>query len=511
MEARLNPFPKLVALRERLKRHPVGAALLSLVSDSAVYLVGGLLVGLGNVILIPLYTRLLLPRAFGVFALIDVAILIVVTVSLLKMDVSYLKWFAGLNPEGQKELLGSTLLTGLIASGVGGVLLSLLGASHLGEIWLHEPIRNYAWLLLPLVILENLQALLLTDLRARRRAVLYSLAAFFRLAGILFFSYYFMSVLGMGLPGLFAGRLIGDAISIAFLAMVCFHSVVWRFSRVLLGPMLRFGMPLIWSVLAFMAQDAAGRYFLVHYGTLEQVGLLGAAIKISGVFQMLVSTPFGVAWGGILFQIVKQREARVIYSRIFGYVYVFALGMALILTIFGPTLFRIFTAPAYYPAMTLLPLILLVRAMSVVEQPAATGIYLSGRTEIFAAIYTVALAVNLILLYVLVPRYGAIGVAWAWFLGTAVVPILDLFFGQKLYRLTLNAKLILLPVLPWLLIFFGLPAAFAEGFLNHFVIQCVLCVLVVFFIGALLAYDIRDLRQQLRQQAGSPVLGVLSR
>ncbi len=499
------------AFRDRLKRNPIGAALVSLASDSAVYLAGGLLVGLGNVILIPLYTRLLAPRAFGVFALIDVVILLVVTVTVLRMDVSYLKWFADLSPEARKELLGSALLTGLTASTLGGVLLFLIAASHLGESWLHEPVRNYALLLLPIVVFENLQALFLTDLRARRKPVLYTLAAIFRLGGMLFSSYYLMSVRGMGLSGLFAGRLIGDAVSVAFLAAVCLRSMKLRFSRSLVGPMLRFGLPLIWSLLAFTAQDAAGRYFLVHYGTLEQVGLLGAAIKVSAVFQVLISAPFGVAWGGVVFQIVKQREAQVIYSKIFGYVYVVAMGMALVLTIFAPTLFRIFTAPAYYPAVALLPLVLLVRAMNVIEQPAATGIYLSGRTEIFAAIYTIALFVNLFLLYELVPRYGAIGVGWAWLIGSAVVPILDLVFGQKMYRLTLNTKLILLPVLLWLLIFFGLPAAFAEGLLNHFVFECVLCLLVVFVFGALVAFDIRDLRQQLRHRAGAPVLGVVSR
>src|SRR6266571_5315422 len=310
------------AFRDRLKRNPIGAALVSLASDSAVYLAGGLLVGLGNVILIPLYTRLLAPRAFGVFALIDVVILLVVTVTVLRMDVSYLKWFADLSPEARKELLGSALLTGLTASTLGGVLLFLIAASHLGESWLHEPVRNYALLLLPIVVFENLQALFLTDLRARRKPVLYTLAAIFRLGGMLFSSYYLMSVRGMGLSGLFAGRLIGDAVSVASLAAVCLRSMKLRFSRSLVGPMLRFGLPLIWSLLAFTAQDAAGRYFLVHYGTLEQVGLLGAAIKVSAVFQVLISAPFGVAWGGVVFQIVKQREAQVIYSKIFGYVYV---------------------------------------------------------------------------------------------------------------------------------------------------------------------------------------------
>src|SRR6266481_549641 len=501
---------KFGAFHERLKREPIGATLLSLASDSTVYLAGGILIGLGNIILVPLYTRTLSPREFGVYALVDITVLLLVAVSALKLDVSYLKWFADLAPARRGELLGSTLLTGLGVSLLSGSILSFSVAGRLGELWLRTSAHSYAWLLCPIVILENLQSLLMTDLRAGRRPVPYSMSGLLRLAGIVAASYYFLSIRQMGLHGLFLGRLIGDALAVGYLCAVCLRSAVWKIVPSLTVPMIRFGLPLVWSVFAVMLQDASGRYFLSRYGTLEEVGLLGAAIKVGAVFQMLVSQPFGVAWGGVLFQIVKKQSAQIIYSKILAYVYVLSLGAALVLTIFAPTLFRVFTAPAYYSAIVLLPLVLLVRAMNVIEQPAATGIYLSGRTEIFAAIYTIALVVNLFLLYELVPRYGAIGVGWAWFVGSAVVPVLDLVFGQKMFHLTFSAKLILFPVLPWFFISARLPEAFANGLVNHFVIECVLCFSVVLFIGALLVYDIRDLRHQLRNRSGSPAWGTLS-
>jgi O-antigen/teichoic acid export membrane protein len=507
----MNLLSKTRALRDRLKREPVAAALVSLANDSAVYLAGGLLIGLGNVILVPLYTRTLTPREFGVYALVDVTVLLAATVSALKMDVSYLKWFADSDPLRQRELLGSTLLAGLTASALCGIVLSLTVASRIGDLWLRTSGRGYAWLLCPIVVLENAQALFLTDLRARRRSASYSFCAILRLVVMVIASYYLLVVRQAGLQGLFLGRLIGDAAGILFLLAVCLRSVLWRFVPSLLFPMLRFGLPLVWSIFAVMLQDASGRYFLSRYGTLEEVGLLGAAIKVGSVFLVLFGQPFGVAWGGMLFQIVKQRESQVIYSKIFGYVYVLALGMALVLTIFAPTLFRIFTAPAYYPAMALLPLVLLVRAMNVIEQPAATGIYLSGRTKIFAAIYTVALGLNLLLLYLLVPRYGAIGVGLAWLIGSACVPLLDLLFGQRLYRLSFSAKLTLFPLLLWVFVLFRPPRGFVGGLLSHLVTQVALGAVVVLGIAGLLIHDIRGLRRQLRDRGlGSPAWEVSS-
>lgn len=487
-------------LQAWLRHEPVGAALLSLAGDSSVYLAGGLLIGLGNVVLVPLYTRSLLPRDFGVYALIDVTILLIVTATALKLDVSYLKWFADLDPSRHGELFGSAFLASLAAATLGGLALSLAVGGRAGEMWLHDPARQYTWLLLPVVVLENLQALFLTDLRARRRAVAYSATAIVRLTVLVIASYYLLAVQQMGLYGLFLGRLIGDTISFVFVSIIGIRSFVLTASLPLLRPMLRFGVPLIWGVFAVMCQDAAGRYFLSRYASLEQVGLLGAAIKIGAVFQMLIGGPFGVAWGGVLFQIGKAPDGHVIYSKIFAYVYVLALGVALVLTIFSPTLFRIFTASAYYPAAAVLPLVLVVRALTVIEQPSATGIYLTGRTHLFALNYTVALAVNLVLLRVLVPRYGLMGVGWSWLAGSAVVPVLNLFFGQKLYPLVFHAKLIVLPLLPWIFVFLRWPTEARALISAHFLVQCALSAAVLVGLGGLLFYDIRNGHRQFQNR-----------
>lgn len=492
----MRPFASL-GFVQRLRQEPIGAVLISLVGDSAAYLAGGVLLGLGNVVLIPLYTRSLAPREFGVYALLDVTILLLVSVTALKLDVSYLKWFADLEPARRGELLGTMLLAGLGASACGGVILFLLVASPLGGSWFHASVRSYAWLLLPIVVLENLLSLLLTDLRARRYAISYSVTALVRLACMIFVSYYLLAVRHLGLQGLFLGRLAGDAAGVLYLSAISIRFLAWRFVPSLLRPMLRFGLPLIWSTLAVMLQDASGRYFLSRSGTLEEVGILGAAIKVGSVFQILVATPFGVAWGGVLFQIVKQPNAKIIYAKILNYVYVFALGIALALAILAPLLVHIFTAPAYYSAIGVLPLILLVRAMNVIEQPAATGIYITGRTAFFAGIYTVALALNLLLLRELVPRYGAVGVGWAWFLSSASVPLLNLAIGQQFYRLDFSAKLFVLPVIAWIAVTRWLSFRLSSLSATRIWVPILAAALVVFGAAGLLVNDFHWMRRAL--------------
>jgi O-antigen/teichoic acid export membrane protein len=494
-------FSKVRESLQWLEHEPIVANLFSLAGDSAVYLAGGLLVGLCNILLVPLYTRTLGPREFGVYALLDITVLLVVTVTALKMDVSYLKWFADLDTSRHPELLGSMLLTGLAASAVGGGALFFFTASQAGAHWLQQPANSFAWMFLPMVVLENMQALMLTDLRARRRPGIYSTVAIVRLLVMVVASFYLLSILHAGLYGLFLGRLLGDAAAILFLLSFGIRSIALRISPSLVRPMLHFGLPLIWCVFAVMFQDAAGRYFLSRYSSLEQVGLLGAAIKIGAVFQMLVANPFGVAWGGVLFQVAKERDAQIIFSTIFNYVFLFALGLALLLSLFGATLFHIFTTPLYYSAISILPFVFLVRAMNVIEQPASTGIYLTGRTSLLALSYTVALAINLVLLRLLVPAYGVTGVVVAWLCGSAMAPALFLVFGQRRYVLSFRWRVLAPPVLLWILALVLAPFGKIDALGHRTLVEILTAVPVFLVLSFVLIRDFRALRKHLQVSA----------
>jgi O-antigen/teichoic acid export membrane protein len=415
----------------------------------------------------------------------------------LGFGVSYLKWFADVGQSRRGELLGSTLIVGALAAVIGGVLLALAVASPLGERWLQTSDRSFAWTLLPMVVLENVQGLLLTDLRACRRAAAFSASGVARLLAIVGANLWFIVVKEQGVPGVFLGRLVGDGTSVLLLVTFCLGSTTPRLALPFAAPMARYGLPLVWGALMSTMIDASGRYFLSHYSTLEQVGFYGAAIKISNIFQMLVYQPVGVAWGGLMFQIVKWPNARMIYSKILMYVFVLSLAIALILALFTPTLFAIFATAAYAPAMTVFPLVLLVRAVNILEYPTAIGIYLAGQTKWFALIYSVGLGVDFLANYLVVPTYEMFGAAWAWLGAWVVITGLMAWTGEHYYPLHYDCKLLLLPIVPWSLILIGQHSFVRRLSHLHWLIQAALALAVILGTGVLLAQDLRGVRKQI--------------
>src|SRR5690606_9161966 len=99
-----------------------------LARDYIIYFAGAIAIGLGNFILVPLYTRSLTAQGFGVYAIIDVTILLLVLVTQLGFGVSYLKWFANIELSQRGELLGSSLILSISAAFIGGLGLASITA-----------------------------------------------------------------------------------------------------------------------------------------------------------------------------------------------------------------------------------------------------------------------------------------------------------------------------------------------------------------------------------------------
>jgi O-antigen/teichoic acid export membrane protein len=407
----------------------------NLLGDSAQYFAGLVLMGVASTILLPLYMRYLSPAQFGLYALTEVTCLALIIVAGLGFNTSYLKWFAEENSRDSSRLLGSMLITsGLVAIGMGGVLTAAM-RSDAGVRLLGGPTKEFAYLLMPLVFLESIYASFETHLRARRRPTSISVAAVIRLVAIALASIWLIAFQHRGLVGLFEGRVLGDLTGLLTNLLYCWRDLSVRFSRHLSTSMLRYGMPLVVTALMMLGLDAAGRYLLNTYGSLDQVGLYTAGIKISNLMRVLFVAPLGAAWGGLIFQIAKKPNAQFIFSKLFGYIFLVSAAISLTLAFLTPTLFAVFSAASYRPAMPLVPWLLLVQVVSITQCPVSTGMYVGNATRWLIPIYGAGLALDVVLCRVLIPRYGMYGAAWAWLIGWIVICMLMMVVGQRHYPL----------------------------------------------------------------------------
>ncbi|MCB0490382.1 MAG: polysaccharide biosynthesis protein [Cyclobacteriaceae bacterium] len=424
----------------------------TLFKDSFGYLLGGAGVGLINFALVPLYTSYLRPAEFGVFILIEIGLLVVISASQLGFNTSYLKWFSGMQPADHGSLLGSTLVSTLLSSATNGIVLSLTIVWVAGGVYASVLPGSIAWMVTPIVITEVIHGAFLSDFRAKRRIFAYSSTSILKSTVILGCSYYLIAIRGGGIGEVFAARLIGSSVGLLLSWVIGSKGLKFRPNLSLIRPMIKYGLPLVWSSFMAMAMDATGRFILQKESSLYEVGLFGAALKVSGIFQMGITQPFGVAWGGLMFRILKWHRPAQVYATMWVLVFTLSLTAAFFLSMLTPLLFRMFTAEAYWPATTIFPLIVLVRAISVMEYPAAIGIYLSGRTGFFALIYGVGALLCIVTNITLTPTFGANGTAWSWLIGWSSIIIGMVVIGHRLYPLAISWKWVSVVLVAWTLV-----------------------------------------------------------
>jgi O-antigen/teichoic acid export membrane protein len=437
-----------VTTLQRLRHRPssdrepndLTAMIVSFAGDSFQYFIGLAVIGLANTVLVPLYTRHLSPSEFGAYALLEIVALGLTTAAGLGSNVSYLKWFAESSSDDVPQLYGTMLITGVVASGVLGLCFTFIAASAKGAAVLTISPVTFASALCPLIILETLQLQVLTHLRARRRPLAFSFVSVIRLLAIVGFTLAWVTVAKKGLAGVFWARVAGDAVGMVVALGLSWQDFSHRFCPRSAVRMIRYGAPLILASMLMMALDGVGRFFISHYGGLDQLGLYTVGIKISGIMRVLVVAPFGAAWGGLIFQIASKPQARIVYSKLFSYVLLLGTTIALVVVLLGPTLLHVFAPPIYAGAQSVIPVLLAVQVATVIQYSASVGIFVAAVTKWMTPIIVVGLGVDVVLSRLLVPEYGMQGAACALLTGWVVIDFLLYLVGQRHYRVKYERK-----------------------------------------------------------------------
>jgi O-antigen/teichoic acid export membrane protein len=419
--------------------HPLLATLYPLAKHSMIYLVGAVLLGLGNFVLVPMYTRFLAPSDFGAYALIEISLLIAVTTTQMGLGTTYLRWYAETEPEQRGEILASSVVAGAAAAGLGGAILAAVMSGSLVREWIGGH-TGAAWIFISLVLLRNAQGIFFSSLQAAQRPVAYVSCAVTRLVALVAAGYWFVALHGEGVRGVLRGWLAGDGACVLILLVFCLPRMRLRVRRELLGPMLRYGFPLVWSALMALLLDASGRYFLAKFQSLAEVGRYTVGIKITNILSMGFLQPFGSAWAGAAFPIAHRPNAAITYTKIMGYALLVATLLAAMMILFGPFLIRVFAGSAYASVQSLLPWLLLPVVFRLLEYWSSLPIYLMYKTKWLGPLATGSTALCIVLNYFLVPWLGALGAAIAWAAALAASVCLMTAFGRRYYPLPFDIR-----------------------------------------------------------------------
>jgi O-antigen/teichoic acid export membrane protein len=207
-----------------------------------------------------------------------------------------------------------------------------------------------------------------------------------------------------------------------------------RVARMLLG----FGHPFIYAGLAFWLFGAMDRWMLAAFSSVEEVGVYSVAYRFASVV-LFVPLAFGQAWSPISMKLRTDHPAR--YRSLYADVLLaLACGMLLLggsVALFSNDLIRLAMPAGYAAAAAPLAVLCFGVVIQSTIQVTAIGISIEKATFLFARLSWLAAGLNFLLNLAFIPRFGALGAAWATTLSYLALTASYLYYTQVLHPLPL--------------------------------------------------------------------------
>jgi O-antigen/teichoic acid export membrane protein len=367
--------------------------------------------------LIPLYSRFLTPAEYGTIELLELATQILSLCFGLQSIGSAL---ARVFHDGASEEWRNQVTTTAVAmtGGANLVLIALVApfAGKLSTLVFHA--SGYGGLIqagLVGLMLSTLVEVALTYVRLRDRVGLFVGYTLTILLVTTLLNIYFIAFKGMGVWGFVYSKLIATGAGCIYLTGMTLRESGLRASRAAAKQMSRFGSPLVLANLAFFAIHFSDRFFLSADRDLDAVGTYSLAYRFAFLVTVLVGEPFGRVWSVNLYTYVNSPNWEAQFARIARYLTLSLCTVCLGLCLFGEQIIRLMSTKAYYAAAVTLPVLTFAYVLREAGDFYRNILYINHRSDAVGVIAAGSALVNLVLNFILIDRYGAMGAAWSTF------------------------------------------------------------------------------------------------
>jgi O-antigen/teichoic acid export membrane protein len=406
-----------------------------LAKHSTIYAIGNLLQKLIAFILLPLYTRYLTPDDYGVKELVAISTDVIgVLVATGISSALFRFYFDYEDPQQRNRVISSTYLSlGALASVAVAVL--FLFAEPLSGMVLNDPqLKHYLMLGFGSLWFKVMNDVSRGYLRANQKSLHVISYSLVQLLVALSLNIYFLVYLGLGVVGIFYSSLIVSVLLFLFMTLPVIKQVGLGFSMPLVKEMLRFGLPLVPSQLGGFVVHLSDRFFIKEYLSIADAGLYSLSYRLGTLPGTFIVQPFNQTWLPRRFEIHKQPDSEQVFGRIFTYFLTVLFFAGLAVAILSKEILMLLAGSEFWSAYRIVPLIVIANLTFSLHYHFNFGLLLQKRTKLIAVVNISNGVLVLLLNWLLIPRFGVFGAAYATILAFVYKVSLTWFFSRRYYR-----------------------------------------------------------------------------
>lgn len=391
--------------------------------------------------MIPIYTRALAPSDYGVLELVSRSTDIISMVLAMGMAAALFRFHADAKSDKERERVISTAVTFVGIFGLSGAVLLAMASNPISRlVFASQHYEYYLRLALIATGLELCTIVPLALLRIHERSLLFTGINLSRLGAALVLNIYLVVIHRMGVSGVFISNLIG--ISLVWLVLLVLTRHYWRIrmDMRILRAMLAYSLPLVPSSLAMFVLNFGDRYFLRSYCGLQALGIYSLGYKLCMVMPGIIMEPLGLAWNAVVFTLADRADAGRIYACYFNAYMFCVVFFSLTLAATAGDLVSIMAERSYFDAWKVVPIVLLGFFAWASVNIFEIGVLLEKKTY-FRTFSCLIGAVSAIAAYALfIPRWGAMGAAWATVCGFFAMAVSMWIFSNRLHPIPYDLR-----------------------------------------------------------------------
>ena len=415
----------------------------NLLKSNSIYAIGSVANSAALFLLIPFLINNLSIEEYGAWSLLELLILLFVMLALPGLEIALMREYWFLEDGSKKIQLSSTLIWFVL---IWGGLLALIGSIVTYYFGSGFGIPGAPVTIIIALIAGYLEALVnvfLSVFRIREESWKFTLTSIARMGIFMGLSVLFISN-GLGLTGAILGRAVAGFVVLLFGLVIGYQNFSWVFSWIQLKDLARYGLPLLPSRGAQYILQSSDRYILTLFTDLTVVGIYSFAYKVAAGLDVLIIRPFATDWGARRFKIATYENPKKYYSLILIAYAGVSMFSALILLSIVPELYGWIAPESFIIGINVVPIILAAYVVYGLAQPLNIGMMLKDKTKYAPMIGFVSAAGSLALNFLLIPRYGMMGAAWATLISYVIWTAGITIVSQYYYRVPYNIKSIML-------------------------------------------------------------------
>ncbi|MBI3299242.1 MAG: oligosaccharide flippase family protein [Elusimicrobia bacterium] len=404
--------------------------------EAVVYGLSTVVARLLNFLLLPFYTHYLAPGEYGAVSTAYSYLAFLNIFLLLGLDQAYLRFATGAD-DARAEASFSTAFWSLAAWGaVAAGSLAFFATPLAAAGGISVAAGTVGRCMAAIVLLDSLAAPAFAELRLRHRAWAYAGIKSFNIVLSVVLNIAFVGGLKLGVRGVFLAGVASSAASLALLAPVIASRLRGRFERPLAEAMFRFGLPLVPAGLGAMMVQVIDRPILLKLTDSATVGIYQANYRM-GIFMMLLVSTFDQAWRPFYLERAEKPETPALLARVLTLSVAGMAWTALALSLFIPDLvrFELLGRPlihrAYWEGLGVVPIVLFAYVFHGAYINFLAPVTIAKQTASVAAVTALGAFVNVAANFLLIPRFGMVGAAWATLVAYAAMAWQMHFFARR--------------------------------------------------------------------------------